>query len=122
MSPEPAAVIGTATVATFRPAPLATPAGGSSRAREADSRARAAGYAAGWAAGARAAAEAGSRQQRLAAEQAEQDRVERDRRLTEALVVLERATAAASALVLPVLDDAVRSVQEAALELATAVV
>lgn len=112
MSPETA----TAAIRAFRPAELDM-----SSTRPVDGRARAAGYAAGWTAGARAAADAGAQQQQGLAEQARQAQLERDSALADALAVLERAVAAASARSAPAVAQARWAVHEAALELAAAV-
>lgn len=123
MSPEPgpAAAAVTTAATVFRPAPLGASGTTTSRSTESDARARAAGYAAGWAAGARAAAEAAARRQAEAVERAERDYAERDRRLTEALGVLERVSTAAADRALPTLGESTRALHEAALELAAAV-
>lgn len=105
MSPE---------AATFEPSPLSGPR----TATVDDHRTRAAGYAAGWAAGARAAAEqATALRRRLEEEQAEAEAV-RAAEHAALVAALERACAAAAARTAPVLVDAQRRLQSAALELA----
>lgn len=114
MSPEPSATLTTA----FRPAALARGAEPSERAQAA----RAAGYAAGWAAGARAAAEAAAEQQRRLAEQHAQAEIERDARLARGTEVLGRAAQALASTTALTVADATRTVHEAALALAEAIV
>lgn len=100
---------------TFRLAPLAPTA---RAAREQD---RAAGYAAGWAAGARAAAEQAAQQRAtLAAEHAAAEE-RREAAVRAAVDRLARAAAASDARSAPVVADVRRTVVEAAVELAEAV-
>jgi len=111
MSPDrPAAPAATAT--PFRPAPLSSP-------RRADD--ERAGFAAGWAAGARAAAEAAAQAERRREEAAQRAEAERAARLAAAVDLLGRAAEALGARVAE--DEArVRAVlQDAAVELAEAV-
>ncbi|HEY3438470.1 MAG TPA: FliH/SctL family protein [Actinotalea sp.] len=105
-------------VSTFRPAALPTTSHAPS---PTDARARAAGYAAGWAAGARAAAEAGAELERRLEAHHERAEVERDAAVVDALAVLERAVGAAAARTVPVVTEVRRSVYQAALDLAAAV-
>lgn len=105
-------------VTTFRPAALPTTSAGAEAATE---RARAAGYAAGWAAGSRAAADAAERQRREIAEQHARAEAARDAAVRQALVLLEQAVTAAARRTVPTVDAARRSVHEAALDLAEAV-
>src|SRR5690606_38439465 len=107
---RPAAPAATAT--PFRPAPLSRP-------RRADD--ERAGFAAGWAAGARAAAEAAAQAERRREEAAQRAEAERAARLAAAVDLLGRAAEALGARVAE--DEArVRAVlQDAAVELAEAV-
>ena len=87
-----------------------------------DHRVRAAGYAAGWAAGARAAAEqATALRRRLVEEQAEAEAV-RAAEHAALVAALERSCAVAAARTAPVLAEAQRRLQVAALELAEALI
>lgn len=108
MSPEPR-------VSTFRPATI-----GSASTGDSDS-ARTAGYAAGWAAGAKAAAEsARADRDRMRAEH-ESRESQRDAEVTRAIAALTAATEQWQRRAVPVVEEARRSVYEAALELAEAV-
>lgn len=119
MSPEPALAVVPATPVAFRAVALApVPTQAATIEHE---RARTAGYAAGWAAGARAAAEAAQAQARRHEEAAARAEAARQAAFADALEVLGRAVAAASSRTVPVLDEARRTVHEAALALAEAV-
>ncbi len=127
MSPEPtvavASPVATATTdaapAAFRPVALPAVAG-HVRSDESE-RARTAGYAAGWAAGARAAAQAAEAQARRVEELAARAEAERQAALVDALRVLERAVVAAAGRTVPTVEEARRTVLEAGLSLAEAV-
>nr|WP_297423432.1 FliH/SctL family protein [uncultured Actinotalea sp.] len=102
----------------FRPAFLPVASAATAEAAE---RARSAGFAAGFAAGARAAAEeTAALRTRLAAEHLAAEGARQDA-VGGALGVLERAVAAAAGRTAPVVDDARRTLLEAALALAEAV-
>lgn len=104
-------------ISAFTPAVIS-----SAGARAASDPSHAAGYSAGWAAGSRAAAEA-AQVERLRLEAEHEDReVARDAALAQALNALGHAIEQWHARALPVLDDAQRSVYEAALDLAEAIV
>ena len=103
-------------VSPFTPAVIS-----SSSTRTTTDPSHAAGYSAGWVAGSRAAAEA-AQVDRLRLEAEHEDReAARDAALAQALNSLGQAIAQWHARALPVLDDAQRSVYEAALDLAEAV-
>lgn len=111
---------GTSTPVAFRPAALVR--GGQEEDDQRGQAARAAGYAAGWAAGSRAAAAAASeQQQRLAAEHARAEAV-RDAQVADAVAALQRAARSLEATTAPVVTDCTRTLHEAALALAEAVV
>lgn len=84
-------------------------------------RARAAGYAAGWAAGSRAAAETAAAARRAFAEEHVAAQAHRDAAVADALVVLERAVTASCSRTAPVVAEARRTLYDAALDLAAAV-
>ncbi len=110
MSPEPK-------VSTFTPAVIAS----ASRASHGTEQQRAAGYAAGWAAGARAAAESAQADRgRLQAEH-DQREAARDAATAQAISALGEAINQWHRRALPILDEARRSVYEAGLDLAQAV-
>jgi len=103
-------------ITAFTPAVIS-----SSRAAESTDSSRAAGYSAGWAAGSRAAAEAAQAERsRLRAENDQRESV-RDATLAQALGALGKAIEQWHVRALPVLDDAQRSVYEAALDLVEAI-
>lgn len=83
--------------------------------------ARAAGWAAGWAAGARAAAEDAVRRQQL--HDAEHARAEaaRDAQVRDAVAALHRAATTLAGTTAPVVEDCTRTLHEAALAIAEAV-
>ncbi|MDT0165143.1 FliH/SctL family protein [Actinotalea sp. AC32] len=105
-------------VTTFRPAALPASSAAGEAAAE---RARAAGYAAGWAAGSRAAADAAERRRRELEEQHAHAEAARDAAVQQALALLEQAVSAAARRTVPTVDAVRRSVHEAALDLAEAV-
>lgn len=109
MSPKPR-------VTAFTPAVIS-----SARPSESTDSSRTAGYSAGWAAGSRAAAEAvKADRERLRTEHADREAA-RDATVAEALGALGQAIEQWHARALPVLDDAQRTVYEAALDLAEAI-
>lgn len=112
MSPEPATGFGSARLTVVT----------DGRVRDTQERARVAGYAAGFASGSRAAAETTRGLHEQLRHQARLDQERRDAEHRAAMLALHRASEAALARVLPVLDDARDLVYSRALELARVVV
>ncbi len=107
----------------FRPSPVGGVLdGATSGVARGTEEARAAGWAAGWAAGTRAAAEAARVEREALAAQHAAAEAARDAQVASALAVLRRAAEAATARVVPVLDDVAATLDEGAVLLAQAVI